>query len=184
MATGGSQLSRGDTHAAITGHGQSSVAILANYLAELVSDAPTDTPTNGCALPAVAISGDASIIVAFLLEATNLFAGDTNRVADVFVRNRCIGTTTQATLSRDGRESDRPTMELLLPADGCFVLFATVGSTLVSDDTNRGKDVFMRDTLTGTTERVSVATKGIEVTGGSGADIDRFYSFSGVVKQS
>src|SRR6266851_1295951 len=50
-------------------------------------------------------------------------------------------------------------------ADGRFVAFDSQASNLVKGDTNGAIDVFVRDRLTGTTERVSVASKGTQGNG-------------------
>jgi Tol biopolymer transport system component len=47
-------------------------------------------------------------------------------------------------------------------ADGRFVLFHSVASNLVNDDTNNAPDLFLRDRSLGTTERVNVATGGAQ----------------------
>jgi hypothetical protein len=44
--------------------------------------------------------------------------------------------------------------------DGKFVAFSSSSSSLVSGDTNSVEDVFVRDVVSGTTERVSVSTAG------------------------
>src|SRR5690242_14609322 len=54
-----------------------------------------------------------------------------------------------------------------ISADGRFVAFSSNATNLVPNDTNNQTDVFVRDRLLGTTERVSVATGGAQATGGS-----------------
>src|SRR5262249_55551822 len=49
-----------------------------------------------------------------------------------------------------------------LSADGRFVAFVSAASNLVPDDTNGTADVFVRDRLNDTTERVSVTSDGSE----------------------
>ncbi|MBV6514396.1 MAG: hypothetical protein HPKKFMNG_00019 [Planctomycetes bacterium] len=53
--------------------------------------------------------------------------------------------------------------------DGRFVIFASADTALVTGDTNFRRDVFLRDTVTGTTTRESVATGGVELDGDSTA---------------
>jgi uncharacterized repeat protein (TIGR01451 family) len=55
--------------------------------------------------------------------------------------------------------------------DGRYVVFASDASNLVPDDTNDAVDVFVRDRLTGTTERVSVTSKGREGDLGAGSSV-------------
>jgi Tol biopolymer transport system component len=52
-------------------------------------------------------------------------------------------------------------------ADGRFVTFESEAFNLVSQDTNRAGDIFVRDRTTGTTERVSLSTAGIQGNGRS-----------------
>lgn len=55
-------------------------------------------------------------------------------------------------------------------SDGRYVAFQSEASNLVSGDTNGVDDVFLRDTLTGTTTRVSVAQNGTQGNGSSSGD--------------
>jgi len=54
-----------------------------------------------------------------------------------------------------------------LSADGRFVVFSSVASDLVGDDSNGVEDVFVRDQLTGTLRRVSVTAAGVQGNGAS-----------------
>src|SRR5439155_853313 len=49
-----------------------------------------------------------------------------------------------------------------ISADGRYVAFDSVASNLVNGDTNGCKDVFVRDRQSGTTERVSVDSLGVQ----------------------
>ena len=71
--------------------------------------------------------------------------------------------------------------------DGRFVAFMSFADNLVPADTNQFADVFVRDRLTGTTERVSLTSKGREGDGDSGvrltsgagiSDDGRFVAFA------
>jgi Tol biopolymer transport system component len=53
--------------------------------------------------------------------------------------------------------------------DGRYVIFASTDTALVAGDTNFRRDVFLRDTVAGTTTRVSVGTGGSELNGDSTA---------------
>lgn len=54
-----------------------------------------------------------------------------------------------------------------LAADARLVAFASVGTNLVSGDTNSTTDVFVRDLVNGTTKRVSTGTGGTQLNGAS-----------------
>ena len=107
---------------------------------------------------AATISDDGRV-VAWESPASNLVAGDTNGLRDVFVRDRQTGTTERVTVGIGGAESNGATVFTPdLSADGRFVAFESSASDLVAGDTNGVEDVFVRDRRTGTTERVSVGT--------------------------
>ena len=104
----------------------------------------------------VVLSADGRL-VAFSSYASNLVAGDTNSLPDVFVRDLVAGTTTLVSVNSAGTcggssLSDGP----VLSADGRFVAFSSDASDLVAGDTNGKVDVFLRDLLAGTTALVSV----------------------------
>jgi Tol biopolymer transport system component len=116
---------------------------------------------------ATAISADGRF-VAFNSHAHNLVAGDTNNRGDVFVRDRQAGTTERVSVSTSGAQADGECdFWPSISADGNFVLFATIASTLVANDTNDATDVFLRDRAAGTTRRVSIATNGAQGNGDS-----------------
>jgi Tol biopolymer transport system component len=106
-----------------------------------------------------AISGDGRY-VAFGSHATNLVPGDTNWSYDVFVRDRLAGTTERVSVAGDGGDANGASGEAALSGDGRYVAFSSYASNLVPGDTNNNLDVFVRDRLTGTTERVSVTYDG------------------------
>jgi Tol biopolymer transport system component len=105
------------------------------------------------------ISGDGRLVV-FDSSAPNLVPGDTNRSKDVFVRDRLAGTTERVSVSSAGEEANEGSWDCSVSRDGRFVAFCSKASNLVPDDTNGWEDVFVRDMLTGTTERVSVSSVG------------------------
>jgi Tol biopolymer transport system component len=100
--------------------------------------------------------------VAFTSEATNLVAKDTNNQADVFVRDRVNGTTTLVSVSTAGARASRGAGEGVISANGRYVAFTSSSSNLVARDTGDWQDVFVRDRISRTTTRVSVATGGAQ----------------------
>lgn len=113
-----------------------------------------------------AISPDGRYI-AFHSKGTNLVAGDTNTVRDVFLRDQVAGTTERVSLSHSGSEADAGCLSAAMSGDARFVAFVSSATNLVAGDLNGRQDVFLRDRLLGTTERVSVATGGAEGNGHS-----------------
>ncbi len=112
----------------------------------------------GC-LPS--LSGDGRL-VAFRSRAANLVPVDTNRVTDVFVRDRTTGATRRVSVSSAGVQADGDSDSPVLSADGRYVAFESEATSLVPGDTNSAKDVFAHDLRTGATVRVSVAGAGAQ----------------------
>ena len=108
-----------------------------------------------------ALSADGRF-VAFNSAASNLVAGDTNGVEDVFVRDRQTATTERVSVDSGGGQANGASFLGGMSADGRFVVFASTASNLVPGDTNGLRDVFIRDRQMGTTERVSVSSLGAE----------------------
>ena len=105
--------------------------------------------------------------VAFSSNATNLVAGDSNGVADVFVRDFTTNTTTRASVASGGAQSNDTSYNPSLSADGTKVAFHSNASTLVTSDTNNASDIFVRDLTTNTTTRASVDSGGAQGNSGS-----------------
>ena len=126
--------------------------------------------------------------VAFTSVATNLVAGDTNAVADVFIRDTCIEaeagctpSTERISLGNGDVQANGPSAEPLvgLPMSsmsgydyhGRFVVFTSTATNLVAGDSNGVADVFMRDTCRGrssctpSTQRVSLTSQGQQIFG-------------------
>jgi len=100
--------------------------------------------------------------VAFHSEASNLVAGDTNGLQDVFVRDQLVGTTTRVSVGPGGVQANGAAWFPAISADGRWVAFESWASNLVAGDTNGQYDVFVHDRLAGTTVRVSVGPGGAQ----------------------
>ncbi len=106
--------------------------------------------------------------VAFSSFAPNLVAGDTNGRNDVFVRDTQTGVTTRVSVSSAGAQSNNDSSEAAISADGRYVAFDSLASNLVPSDTNSAQDVFVHDTQTGTTSRVTLSGGGAQANSSSG----------------
>lgn len=104
-----------------------------------------------------AISAD-GLIVGFTSASTNLVSPDANGASDVFVRNLSSGTTTLISATSSGFVGNAGSYSSSLSSTGRYVAFASDASNLVSGDNGGKRDVFVRDTQTGTTTRVSVSS--------------------------
>jgi Tol biopolymer transport system component len=105
--------------------------------------------------------------VAFQSSATNLVPHDTNRLGDVFVRDRRTGKTTRVSVDSRGRQGggDRTNNGSNAPAisaNGRYVVFHSADSNLVRGDTNRVFDIFVHDRRTHRTTRISVGSSGAQ----------------------
>lgn len=124
------------------------------------------------------ISADGRI-VAFESISSNLVAGDTNRLWDVFVTDLRSGTTERVSVDSSGAQSIAGGYYPALSPDGNVVAFTSTGDDLVPGDNNDVEDVFVHDRTTGLTERVSVDTAGNEVRVGSDTSACRAVSSDG-----
>src|SRR5207247_2155130 len=92
-----------------------------------------------------ALSADGRF-VAFDSAATDLVAGDTNGVSDVFVHDRQTGTTERVSVASDGAQGNGSSglvtfaFPPALSADGRFVAFVSFATNLVAGDTNGTTD--------------------------------------------
>ena len=107
--------------------------------------------------------------VAFCSDADDLVPGDTNGGPDAFVRDRLLGTTILCSISTTGAQG-HAIARLAMSDDGRFVVFSSLSTILVVPDNNGIiPDVFVRDLVAGTTERVDVNDAGVQANGASGA---------------
>ncbi|MGB8858780.1 MAG: hypothetical protein WCC60_05965, partial [Ilumatobacteraceae bacterium] len=75
--------------------------------------------------------------------------------------------TTRVSIATDGTQADDGSFSHAISADGRFVAFESIATTLVAGDTNGYQDLFVRDRIAGVTTRVSVATGGTQANGSS-----------------
>lgn len=73
-----------------------------------------------------------------------------------------------------GAEGDRGSFTPEISSDGRYVAFRSTATNLVDSDTNGEEDIFLHDTQTGITTRVSVASDGSE-----GDDVSDTLAISG-----
>jgi Tol biopolymer transport system component len=111
------------------------------------------------------ISGDGRLVL-FASDATNLVTGDTNKVTDLFVRDRAYRMTTRVNVSSTGEQANNYAADAKITPSGRYVVFRSPATNLVPGDTNGTEDVFLRDRFTGRTELVSVDGNGVQLPGG------------------
>ena len=133
-------------------------ALAAFFVGAACAGAATEAP------PANALIGGNGRFVVFRSWAPDLVRGDTNKVDDVFVRDRLKRTTARVSLSTSGEQGNRGSFRASVSTDGRFVAFESYSTNLVPGDTNGRMDVFVRDRVAGTTERVSVGVGDAQAT--------------------
>ena len=121
--------------------------------------------SNGTTL-VTSISADGRFVT-FNSTASNLVAGDSNAVGDVFVHDRQSGATTRVSVDSAGNQANGVSTRPAISADGRFLAFESAASNLVDGDTNGVADVFVHDLQTGTTTRVSLTNTGEQANGQS-----------------
>ena len=129
--------------------------------------------------------------VAFASSTPNLVAEDSNKWMDVFVRDLLNGKTTRVSINSKGSPGNNDSYEPIISADGRYVVFNSNASNLVDNDTNEIKgdniqDVFVHDTATKQTTRVSVSSTGVQgdsySTGGDISADGRYVAFTSTAK--
>lgn len=116
------------------------------------------------------ISGDGRYI-AFASLANNLVQGDSNGVADIFIRDRQTNTTSQISVSTSGQQADNGTpgdpnytpgssSSPSISTDGRFVVFTSNANNLVNGDAQNTPDIFIRDLINNSTSLVSTSSDG------------------------
>lgn len=159
FASGADNLVPGGTHSS------SNVFLhdMATGETRLVSVSSAGAPGDGASVsPAISADGRH---VAFESTADNLVRRDTHRLVQVFSHDTVTGRTLLVSASDRGAPANSDVgmgPMVWISADGRYVTFDSPANNLVSGDTNQRIDVFVRDTVTAHTRRVSVSTKGAQ----------------------
>lgn len=124
-----------------------------------VSLSSTEDESDGfSSSPSISRSGR---FVAFWSNGSNLVLGDTNFVADVFVRDRETGLTTRVSVSTALTQANGGSVAPSISAGGRYIAFQSDASNLVGgEDTNGLTDIYVHDRGTGETKRASVNSAG------------------------
>jgi Tol biopolymer transport system component len=99
---------------------------------------------------------------AFSCQGDALVSNYTNTYFDVFVRDLVAGTNSIVSLDTNGfADANGNSFQPVISADGHYLAFSSYATNLVSNDTNNGSAVFVRDLTAGVTALVSVNSNGI-----------------------
>jgi len=110
------------------------------------------------------ISGDGRF-VAFQSLATNLAAGDTNGVNDIFVKDLHSGAVSRVGVTAAGVGPNNHCYFPAISGDGRLVAFQSPATNLVPGDTNKLSDIFLKDLQTGALTRISTGASGQQADG-------------------
>ncbi|HEV8112566.1 MAG TPA: calcium-binding protein [Planctomycetota bacterium] len=106
-------------------------------------------------------------IVAFRSLSSTLVGGDTNGFRDAFCRGRITTQTEIVSVDSSEHLGDGASGPQFASVDGSLIVFSSDANNLVPGDTNGQTDVFVRDRVAGTTQRVSVSSGGAQGDGPS-----------------
>ena len=95
------------------------------------------------------------LVFAFISRASNLAAGDTNGLTDIFVRHRDTGDIQIVSINSNGEQANRDSQQPAISGNGTFVAFASQASNLVDGDIAGFSDIFVHNVETGDTVRIS-----------------------------
>jgi hypothetical protein len=111
------------------------------------------------------ISADGRYVV-FVSDATNLVAGDTNGLRDVFLHDRNTGETTRVSISDGEAQELGPSFTASVSNNGNLVVFTSTATNLVAGDFNDTlSDIYLRNISAGTTQKISVGTNAVGASG-------------------
>lgn len=120
--------------------------------------------TNGFSfIPAMSANGQ---FVVYSSGASNIVAGDTNGVNDIFRVRLSDLNTIRISVSSSHAQADGQSGQPTISSDGNLVAFDSEATNLVASDTNFSTDVFIRNISTGTTTRQSTNSSGAQVGNG------------------
>jgi flagellin-like hook-associated protein FlgL len=137
------------------------------FVHDRVTGSTTRVSVDSAGAQAAGQSYEASIsadgrYVAFQSSASNLVAGDTNATDDIFVHDLQTGTTSRVSISTSGSEANGQSLNPVISANGRYVTYQSIASSLAAGDTNGTNDIFVRDLVLGTTTRASISSAGVQ----------------------
>ena len=114
-------------------------------------------PDSSAGAPSVSADGR---FVVYTSNASNLVPGDVNGKQDIFLHDRQTGATDLISISTLGVQANSECWDPAVSADGRYVVFNTIASSLVAGDTNIYPDIFLRDRVTGQTTKITQSHDG------------------------
>jgi hypothetical protein len=91
----------------------------------------------------------------------------TDPCSDIYVHDRDNATTSRVSVVTGGAQANNGSNNPRISGDGRYVIFYSMATNLVANDTNGLPDTFLHDRLSGATTRVSLSTDGTQLEFGS-----------------
>ncbi|MBE5315051.1 MAG: PD40 domain-containing protein [Xanthomonadales bacterium] len=146
----------GGTTAAVT---QTVLPAAPAYPRQLSQSLASFPESNGASVASgTALSADGRFVV-FSSSASNLVAGDTNGVEDVFVRDQLSGAVRRVSVAADGTQGNSASQLPSISANGRYVSFFSQASTLMPGS-DSGRHVYVKDLYSGSVARASSLPNG------------------------
>lgn len=103
--------------------------------------------------------------VVFKSEASDLVAGDTNGVNDIYVYEIATGNIARVSMAHDGAEPNGLSRDPSVCNDGRFISYTSAASNLVPNDNNNERDIFVHDMNRGEIVLASTTSAGLQGNG-------------------
>ena len=100
--------------------------------------------------------------VAFATASSNLVAGDTGGIQDIFIKDLITGAITRVSTTSAGVQANNDSDHPVFSPDGTKIAFWSAASNLVAGDTGNFYDIFVKDLVTGAVTRVSTTSTGTQ----------------------
>lgn len=142
------------------------------FLKDVQTGQITRVSTNSSGVEAVGGSVSAAIssdgrYVAFQSAADNLVENDTNEDDDIFLKDLQTGQVTRVSTDSAGNQASSGGIVPAISGDARYVVFESNAGDLVAGDTNGAFDIFLKDTHSGMTWRVSTDSNSAQANGGN-----------------
>lgn len=121
---------------------------------------PNGGQGQGDGISTTAVVSNGGRYVVYQSAATNLVANDTNGAVDIFRYDTQTKAVVRISVDSAGQQTNGDSERAAVSADGRYIVFRSSASNLVTGDCNGSPDIFLRDTVLGTTTRISVGDNG------------------------
>jgi Tol biopolymer transport system component len=107
------------------------------------------------------ITSDGRFVV-FFSNLSNLVSNDNNKKKDVFLYDRKNHIIKRISVNSNGIEGNNDSISPSISDDGRYIVFNSMSSNLVKNDTNWTSDIFLYDAHSNIIKRININSKGVE----------------------